>query len=134
MKMPQLRRETDEAQRYQDRNYGKVGACYQDEDLMRRLGLKTTGYKRADRHIGTVRLGLNRADVEVSAIPALGWRFTIHRWDTKQPLVVSTGTGPFTMYWPFIELLLSRDLETPESVFAAAALVLGDDMLVEETS
>jgi hypothetical protein len=136
MKMQLGRRETvDEFQRSQDRTFGEVGAAYQDEDLLRRLGLRVKGYKRKYSHIGTVRLGLNRADVEAGAIPAISWRFTIHRWNAEQPLVVSTGCAPFIECWPFVELLLATDRQSPpEAVFAAAALVLGEGMFIDHTA
>ena len=131
MKIPQLRH--DEAQRSQDRNFGKARAYWRDEALMRRLGLKLTGYQREWTRIGTVHFnpGVSRADVEVQALPSLGWRFTVHHCASPRPLVVSTGGWCFIEVWPFVEMLLAG--HQPEAVFTAANVVLGEDMFVNHT-
>lgn len=124
-------RSHDDAQAFQDANFGRSGALYKDEALMRRLGLRLKGYTREWTRIGTVSFGLSRADVEVQALPALGWRFTVYQYAAEQPLVISTGTGLFTDYWPFVEMLLSD--QPLDIVSSAAALVLGEDMFAAET-
>jgi hypothetical protein len=131
MKIPQLRR--DEAQRSQDRNFGKARAYWHDEAHMRRLGLKLTGYQRKWTRIGTVHFnpGVSRADVEVRAIPSLGWRFTVHHVLAERPRVIRTGGWRFTEVWPFVEMLLAG--HQPEAVFTAAGMVLGEDMFVDHT-
>jgi hypothetical protein len=118
-------RRRDEVQAAQDEDFGRAGAHYDDEELMRRLGLRLRGYKRQWTRIGTVRLGLSRADVEVSAIPAQSWRFTVHQYGAEQPLVISTGTGLFTGFWPFVEMLMSG--QPLDVVRRAADLVLGEE-------
>jgi hypothetical protein len=133
MRIPGRRDPDDEVQESQDRNFGKACAYWRDEALMRRLGLRLTGYKRKWTRIGTVHFnpGVSRADVEVSALPSLGWRFTVHHAFTERPRVISTGGWCFTEVWPFVEMLLAG--HQPEAVFAAAGMVLGEGMFVDHT-
>lgn len=107
---------------------GSQNAYWDDEDLLRRLGLKTKGYQWDWTPIGTVRSTLNRVDVAVCAMPAQFWRFTVHLYNQAGPLVIVTGSGTFTDYWPFAEMLLN---DVPfETVRQAAGLVIRDDVFV----
>lgn len=98
--------------------------AYSDEiPLMTELGLRIFGYTRDWLDIGTVQLhepdeyhpNPTLIKVEVSAMPAKFWRFTITKdSDTIEPtlekIVVSTGSGLFTTYWPSIKLIADNML------------------------
>lgn len=71
-----------------------------DWNLLEQLGLRRAGFRREWTDLGTVRSEDWRIKVEVSAIPAQFWRFSINRRDGKEKFVVRTGSGSFSGYWP----------------------------------
>lgn len=81
-----------------------------DAGLLASLGLQVTGFGRDWTDLGTVTLAEATVKVEVSAMPAQFWRFTIDRpKDTadspapREQVVVETGSGSFADYWPTAE-------------------------------
>jgi hypothetical protein len=75
-----------------------------DRDLMLELGLKTN-FNRDWTDVGTVTIGNSTVKVEVAAMPAQFFRFTIRRpvegkSDVYERFVMSTGSGSFGEYWP----------------------------------
>jgi hypothetical protein len=112
-----------------------------DRELMRSLGLRTTGFGREWTELGTTvvvpaadaRPGEEKqfparpahtVKVEVSAFPAMFWRFTIFRtveevvedgdgsagseWHTvlhPETIELCTGSGGFYTYWPTAEAI-----------------------------
>lgn len=99
---------------------------------MERLGLRTTGFGRDWTDLGTVTVSEAETEnpydsptgpkpattvkVEVSALPAQFWRFTVERprdetedvagggfraiYEPMERFVITTGSGGFTNYWP----------------------------------
>lgn len=104
-----------------------LGAYSSDEALLQSLGLRTTDFGGGWTNLGTVVVEEAEPDgefgprpastvrVEVQALPAQFWRFTVIRprdacetlpdgsvRGTYEPLevrVVTTGSGTFTEYW-----------------------------------
>ncbi len=108
----------DEAQDVQDRLLGPLGAYESDRDLLRTLGLKLDGYKRAWTYLGTVAHPSGNVRIEVSAMPAQSWRYVVDLGFADHLTVISTGTGMFREYWPLVERVLSG--EPIEQVIQAA--------------
>lgn len=88
-----------------------------DHNLLSSLGLKTSGFERDWTDLGTVvvqeaddneygHLPAATVKVEVSALPAQFWKFTISRpiddgkSEDVEVFEMHTGTGGFTDYWP----------------------------------
>lgn len=75
-----------------------------DRPLMKSLGLRTWAFSRDYLDLGTVEVRDADADapatvkVEVSAMPAQFWRFTVTK--TSGIFVMETGSGGFGDYWP----------------------------------
>lgn len=68
-----------------------------DWDLMRSLGLQTN-FNREMTNVGTVELAYTTVKVEVAALPAQFFRFTVVG-PTGRTTVVRTGSGGFGDYW-----------------------------------
>lgn len=108
-----------------------------DHDLLASLGLKTDDFGREWTPLGTVvvqeaepngEFGPRPAatvDVEVSALPAQWWRFTISRprddsetvdgevrgiYEPLERFVMTTASGGFTTYWPIAKLIAEHML------------------------
>lgn len=103
------------------------------------LGLRTTDFDYVWTDLGTVTVQEAEPDgeygprpaatvkVEVSAMPAQFWRFTVTRprdeadtlpggrvvgvYEPVQVRVVTTGSGRFTDYWPVARMLAENMLE-----------------------
>lgn len=94
-----------------------MDAYTEDVGLLRDLGLATGGFGYDWTDLGTVSLfATTTINVEVAAQPAQFWRFTVTRpADTVDPepdevLVVSTGSGPLSDYWPSVVLIATNML------------------------
>lgn len=97
------------------------GASHVDEVALAMLGLRTTGFTRDWTTLGTVVIHdrtpvATTVKVEVAALPAQFWRFTVRRPADKdgpveaESLVITTGSGRFTDYWPSVCLVADNCL------------------------
>jgi hypothetical protein len=116
---------------------GLMRAYSWDEPLMRVLGLRTTGFEREWTDLGTVTVEEAEPEgeygprpaatvkVEVLALPAQFWRFTVTRprdeaetvdgevrgiYEPVEIRVITTGSGSFSEYWPSARLVASHCL------------------------
>lgn len=112
-------------------------AYAQDVALMQQLGLRTDNFGRDWTHLGTVtvdeaepedRFGPRPAStvrVEVAALPAQFWRFTVTRprdecetvdgevrgiYEPVEVRVITTGSGRFGEYWPVARMVAQHVL------------------------
>ena len=90
-----------------------------DHELLGSLGLRQHGFDRDWTALGTVTLPNGAktpaatVEVEVCALPAQFWRFTITRprWDEDsdsyhtERSVMTTGSGGFSDFWPHAKLI-----------------------------
>jgi len=120
--------------------FGEKQVAYRhngDQEAMEELGLRTAGFARDWTALGTVvvhaaepegEYGPRPAatiDVEVSAMPAMFWRFTITRphdgaetvdgkvrgiYEPLERFVMKTGSGGFTTYWPIAKMIAENML------------------------
>jgi hypothetical protein len=111
---------------------GLCRSYHEDAALMAKLGLKTGPFGRDWTDLGTVIVQEAEPDgqygprpestvkVEVSAMPAQFWKFTIIRpkddaktvngkvigiYEPLEKFVVRTGSGSFSQYWPTAEMI-----------------------------
>lgn len=116
-----------------------MDAYPKDQALMESLGLRTGGYGRDWNDLGTVVRDKGNPHgeygpkppttikVEVAALPAKFWRFTVTRprdaaetlpdgtvrgvYEPVEVRVITTGSGAFTDYWPTVELIADHMLD-----------------------
>jgi hypothetical protein len=118
---------------------GPWSAYADDVALMEKLGLRTTDFGREWTDLGTVTVQeaepndeygprpASTVKVEVSAMPAQFWRFTVTRpkddaevtadgkvrgiYEPLEIRVITTGSGSFTRYWPVAEMMAEHCLD-----------------------
>jgi len=77
--------------------------------------LRLTPFTDAPRgwsDVGVVETDRASVKIEVSALPAQFWRFTITaRIEDVQPGVIRTGSGALSDYWPTVELVINGTLQ-----------------------
>lgn len=86
-----------------------------DHELMTSLGLRTWSFHQEFTDLGTVIINEVHEEssaatikVEVSALPAQFWRFTVTQ--EEGVTVLTTGSGGFSDYWPIAKLVADNML------------------------
>lgn len=121
-----------------------MNAYERDRALMESLGLTTSGFERGWTDLGTVTVQEAEPDgeygprpastvrVEVCAMPAQFWRFTVTRpkdgaetlpdgtvvgvYEPLEVREVTTGSGAFSTYWPVAKRLAEHMLDVASPV------------------
>lgn len=115
-----------------------VDAYESDRPLMESLGLRTVVFDRGWTDLGTVTVEkaeprgefgprpASTVRVEVLALPAQFWRFTVTRprdacetvdgevrgiYEPLEVLTVTTGSGSFAEYWPVATMIANHVLD-----------------------
>lgn len=87
---------------------GMYGTYRMDVPLFTKLGLlpfKDLEHgKRTE--IGVLVFPVGKIAISVTCFPAQFWRFVLHRKDPEAVIVLTTGSGNMTRYWPTVMMFL----------------------------
>ena len=78
-----------------------------DKPLLKKLALNTFKAKNRQKvFVGEYKYVKSNVKVWVTGFPAQFWEFEISNPRHRDPIIISTGSGSFINYWPFVEKIL----------------------------